>query len=44
MWMTRGLGTNTFYRNFLFEICRTLEKREIHAKFAAGEKVTQVLL
>jgi hypothetical protein len=31
------------FREILFEICRTLEKREIHAKFAAGEKVTQKL-
>ena len=32
------------FREMFIEICRTLEKREIHAKFAAGEKVTQVLL
>ena len=31
------------FREIIFEICRTLEKREIHAKFAAGEKVTQKL-
>ena len=31
------------FREVFFEICRTLEKREIHAKFAAGEEVTQKL-
>eukprot|EP00966_Prymnesium_polylepis_P128654 2975501-Prymnesium_polylepis.1 len=30
-----------FHESF-FEICRTKEKREIHTKVAAGEKVTQV--
>ena len=37
------LHSEHVFRDFFVEICRTLEKREIHAKFAAGEKVTQKL-